>query len=62
MSRRTIEPSVKAAILAAAQVAGAKLPEVAKQFGVSLPTVYNYLKAAKVVEVACEAAEAIDNA
>jgi transposase len=54
MARRTISNEVKAAVLAAAQVEGAKLPEVAKQFGVSLPTVYNYLKAAKVVEAVPE--------
>jgi transposase len=54
MARRTIAADVKAAVLAAAQVEGAHLPEVAKQFGVSLPTVYNYLKAAKVVEVVPE--------
>jgi transposase-like protein len=52
--RRTIDPAVKAAVLAAAQVEGAKLPEIALANGVSLPSIYNWLKAAKVVEVAPE--------
>lgn len=49
MARRTISNEVKAQVLAAAQVEGADLKAVAQQFAVSLPTVYNYLKAAKVV-------------
>ena len=62
MARRTIAVEVKAAVLVAAQVEGAKLPEIAKANGISLPTVYNWLKAAKVVEVAVEAAEVADQA
>jgi transposase-like protein len=54
MARRTIDSAVKAAVLAAAQVEGAKLPEIAKANGISLPTVYNWLRAAKVVEVVPE--------
>lgn len=49
MARRTISAEVRAQVLAAAQVEGVRLPEVAKQFGVSLPTVYNWLKAATPV-------------
>jgi transposase-like protein len=46
-----LSAELKAAVLAAAQVEGAKLPEIARANGISLPTVYNWLKAAKVVEV-----------
>jgi transposase-like protein len=55
MARRTIDPAVKAAALAEAQVEGANLIEVAKKAGVSLPSIYNWLKAAKVVEATPEA-------
>lgn len=54
MARRSIPVETRNAILAAAQVEGVRLPDVAKQFGVSLPTVYNYLKSAKVVEAVPE--------
>jgi transposase-like protein len=54
MARRTIDPAVKAAVLVAAQVEGAKLPEIARANGISLPTIYNWLKAAKVVEAVPE--------
>ena len=47
MSRRTIDPTVKTAVLVAALEKGAKLPEIAKQYGVSLPTIYNWLNAVK---------------
>jgi transposase len=56
MARRTIDPLVQAQVLQAAQVEGANLPAVAKQFGISLPTVYNYLRKAK--EVAVETVQA----
>ncbi len=46
MARRTIASDVKVAVVAAALVEGANLPEIAKQFGVSLPTVYNWKNAA----------------
>jgi transposase-like protein len=49
MARRTIDPAVKATALAEAQVKGANLVEVAKKAGVSLPSIYNWLKAAKAV-------------
>lgn len=55
MARRTIDPAVKAAALAEAQVEGANLVEVAKRAGVSLPSIYNWLKKAKAVEVVPEA-------
>ena len=45
MSRRTIDPTVKTAVLVAALETGAKLPEIAKQYGVSLPTIYNWKNA-----------------
>jgi transposase-like protein len=55
MARRALAPELKAAVLAAAQVEGAKLPEIALANGISLPTIYNWLKAAKVVEAVPEA-------
>jgi len=54
MARRALSAELKAAVLAAAQVEGAKLSEIAKANGISLPTIYNWLKAAKVVEVVPE--------
>jgi transposase-like protein len=54
MARRTLAPELKAAVLAAAQVEGANLPEIAKANGISLPSIYNWLKAAKVVETVPE--------
>jgi transposase-like protein len=54
MARRTIDPTVKATALAEAQVEGANLVEVARRAGVSLPSIYNWLKKAKVVEVVPE--------
>jgi len=45
MARRTIDPAVKTAVVAAALADGANLPEIAKQYGVSLPTVYNWKNA-----------------
>jgi transposase-like protein len=50
MARRTIDPVLKAAVLAAAQDENAHLPSIAKANGISLPTIYNWLKATKVVE------------
>jgi transposase len=50
-----LAPELKAAVLAAAQVEGARLPEIAKANGISLPTIYNWLKAVKVVEAVPEA-------
>jgi transposase-like protein len=46
MARRTIDTAVKTAVVAAALADGANLPEIAKQYGVSLPTVYNWKNAA----------------
>lgn len=46
MSRRSIPAEIKTAVLVAALENGAKLPEIAKQYGVSLPTVYNWKNAA----------------
>ena len=57
MARRTIDPAVKTAILAAALAEGAKLAVIAKQYGVSLPSVYNWRNAARAAEKA--AAEAV---
>jgi transposase len=54
MARRALAPELKAAVLAAAQVEGARLPEIAKANGISLPTIYNWLKAVKVVEAVPE--------
>jgi len=54
MARRTIAADVKAAVLEAMKVDGAKLPEIAKANGLSLPTLYNWKKAAKVVEATPE--------
>lgn len=58
MARRSIPVETRNAVLAAAQLPDANLPEIAKQFGVSLPTVYNYLKAARVVETIPESVQA----
>lgn len=46
MARRTIDPAVKTAVLVAALENGANLPAIAAQYGVSLPTVYNWKNAA----------------
>jgi transposase-like protein len=51
MSRRTIPVEVKAQIVEAMQVEGAKSSEVAARFSVSVPTVYNYVKQAQVASV-----------
>ena len=45
MARRTIDPAVKTAALVEALENGAKLPEIAKKYGVSLPTLYNWKNA-----------------
>jgi transposase-like protein len=50
MARRTIAADVKAAVVAAALVEGADLPAIATQYGVSLPTVYNWKNAATRTE------------
>jgi transposase-like protein len=55
MARRTIDPTVKTAVLVAALESGAKLPEIAKQYGVSLPTVYNWKNAALAEKAAAVA-------
>ena len=55
MARRSIPAETKAAILAEASVEGAKLPEIATKYQVSLPSIYNWKKTAKVVEAAPEA-------
>lgn len=57
MARRSIPLETRNAVIAAAQVEGAKLSEVAAKFQVSLPTVYNYLKAAQVVAAVSETLE-----
>jgi len=46
MARRTIDPAVRTAVVAAALAEGAKLAVIAKEYGVSLPTVYNWKNAA----------------
>lgn len=57
MARRTIDPAVKTAVVAAALAQGANLVEIAKQYGVSLPTVYNWKNAAtQTVETPVETA------
>lgn len=48
MSRRTIAAEVKAQIVEAVN-GGAKISAVALQFGVSVPTVYTYVKQATPV-------------
>ena len=55
MARRTIDPAVKAAVLLALQNPEANKVEIARVNGLSLPTLYNWIKAAKAVEVASEA-------
>jgi transposase len=50
MARRTIAAEVRTQIVEAVN-SGAKPAEVAAKFGVSVPTVYNYLKAANTVLV-----------
>ena len=51
MSRRTIPVEVKAQVVEAMRVEGAKSSEVALRFGISVPTVYNYVKQAQVATV-----------
>jgi transposase-like protein len=59
MARRTINPETKAAVVAASLVEGASLPAIATQFGVSLPTVYNWKNAAlKTTEAVVESVQA----
>ena len=46
MARRTITAETKTAVLEAANLQGPKHYEaIAKQFGVSVPTIYNWLRA-----------------
>jgi len=54
MARRTIDPAVKAAVLEALTNPDVNKVELAKANGLSLPTLYNWLKAAKVVEAVPE--------
>jgi Mor family transcriptional regulator len=49
MARRTIAPEIKAAVLLALQNPEVNKVELAKQYGLSLPTIYNYLNASKAV-------------
>ncbi len=56
MARRTIDPTVKTAVLVAALETGANLPAIAKQYGVSLPTIYNWKNAALAEKEAAVAA------
>lgn len=42
--RRTIDPAVKAAVLAALVNTDVNIPELAKQYNLSVPTIYNYRK------------------
>lgn len=58
MARRMIDPAVKAAIVVEAQVEGAKLPSIAAKYQVSLPSIYNWLNASKVVAAVSETVEA----
>lgn len=51
MARRSISSEVKAQIVEAMQQEGAKASEVAVRFSVSLPSVYNWVKAANAVPV-----------
>lgn len=56
MARRTIDPAVKLAVIAAALEQGPKHYEaIAKQFNVSVPTIYNWKNASvKAVESVVE--------
>ena len=54
MARRTIPETTKAAVLEALKNPDVNKVELAKLHGLSLPTIYNYAKKAKVVEVAPE--------
>ena len=49
MSRRSIPKETKEAVVKAMKVVGARSVEVAEQFGVSLPTVYNWVKQTKTL-------------
>lgn len=49
MARRSISLEVRNQIVEAMAQEGSKAKEVAVRFGVSLPTIYNYVKAAQVV-------------
>ncbi len=59
MARRSISAETRTAVLAAANEQGPKHYEaIAKQFGVSVPTIYNWLRELKpvVAETPVEAA------
>jgi len=49
MARRSIPEATKTAVLEALKNTEVNKVELAKQHGLSLPTLYNWLKAAKVV-------------
>lgn len=59
MARRTIDSAVRTAVVAAALADGAKLPVIAKEYGVSLPTVYNWKNAALAATEAALAPAAV---
>jgi transposase-like protein len=54
MARRSIDPAVKTAVLEALKNPEVNKVELAKQYGLSLPTLYNWLKAARPVEAVPE--------
>jgi len=54
MARRTIDVNVKNAVLEALKNPDVNKVELAKQYGLSLPTLYNWKNALKVVETVPE--------
>lgn len=56
MARRHIEATVKTAALVEVLENGANLPEIAKKYGVSLPTLYNWKNAVLAEKEAAVAA------
>jgi transposase-like protein len=60
MARRTIDPAVKTAVLVAALEEGAHFPTIAKQYNVSLPTIYNWRNAVLAERAAAVASVAQD--
>lgn len=58
MARRSISSEIKAQIVEAMAQEGSKALEVSKRFGVSLPSVYNWVKAANEANVVSTTVEA----
>jgi transposase-like protein len=58
MARKKIDPEVKRAVLEALQNPDVNKVELAKQYSLSLPTLYNWRKVANVTVAPVETAQA----